>query len=67
MINTASQSKNSSGTDSNKLKTPTSPRINSKCAQKCEIYARVTGYMRPINNWNVGKKEEFLDRRAYKV
>jgi anaerobic ribonucleoside-triphosphate reductase len=67
MKNSASQSKNNSGTD-NKMKTPTSPRINSnKCGQKCEIYSRVTGYMRPVNNWNKGKKEEFNDRKAYNI
>jgi hypothetical protein len=36
-----------------------------KCGSKCEIYSRVTGYMRPINSWNKGKREEFKDRRAY--
>ena len=36
-----------------------------KCGIKCEIYSRVTGYMRPINSWNKGKREEFKDRRAY--
>ena len=38
-----------------------------KCNNKCEIYSRVTGYMRPINSWNKGKREEFKDRRAYNV
>lgn len=33
-----------------------------KCNQKCEVYSRVTGYYRPVQNWNKGKKEEFLDR-----
>lgn len=37
----------------------------SKCAEKCEIYSRVTGYMRPVSGWNKGKKEEFKDREAY--
>jgi anaerobic ribonucleoside-triphosphate reductase len=38
-----------------------------KCGSKCEIYARVTGYMRPVNSWNKGKREEFKDRKAYNV
>ena len=38
-----------------------------KCGNKCEIYSRVTGYMRPVRSWNKGKREEFKDRRAYNV
>ena len=37
------------------------------CGSKCEIYSRVTGYMRPVNSWNKGKREEFKDRKAYNV
>jgi Anaerobic ribonucleoside-triphosphate reductase len=37
-----------------------------KCDQKCEVYSRVVGYYRPVTDWNVGKREEFNDRRAYK-
>lgn len=33
-----------------------------KCARDCEIYSRVVGYLRPLSNWNDGKKEEFSDR-----
>ena len=38
-----------------------------KCAQTCEVYSRVTGYFRPIKNWNAGKQEEFRDRVTYVV
>ena len=38
-----------------------------KCGSKCEIYSRVTGYMRPTSSWNKGKREEFNDRKAYNV
>ena len=42
-----------------------------KCKQtlgrKCEIYSRVVGYLRPIDGWNKGKKEEFNIRKTYKV
>lgn len=31
----------------------------------CEIYSRVVGYYRPVENWNVGKRAEFRDRKAY--
>ena len=38
-----------------------------KCSEKCEVYSRVTGYFRPVANWNKGKQEEFKDRKVYKV
>lgn len=33
--------------------------------QKCEVYARVVGYLRPIDQWNPGKRAEFEDRKAF--
>lgn len=33
----------------------------------CEIYSRVVGYLRPVQNWNKGKRQEFLERRTYQV
>ena len=36
-----------------------------KCGERCEVYSRVTGYFRPVANWNKGKQEEFKDRRTY--
>ena len=38
-----------------------------KCGEKTEVYSRVTGYFRPVANWNKGKKAEFADRKMYKV
>jgi hypothetical protein len=38
-----------------------------KCGEKCEVYSRVTGYFRPVANWNKGKKEEFKDRKTFKI
>ena len=38
-----------------------------KCGEKTEVYSRVTGYFRPVSNWNKGKKEEFKDRKTYDV
>ncbi len=38
-----------------------------QCKIKCEIYSRVVGYMRPVNSWNRGKKEEFKERRTYNI
>ena len=34
---------------------------------KCEVYSRVVGYLRPIDMWNKGKKEEFRLRKTYKT
>ena len=28
----------------------------------CEVYSRVVGYFRPVNNWNNGKRQEFAER-----
>ncbi|MCX6764943.1 MAG: hypothetical protein NT148_00145, partial [Candidatus Nealsonbacteria bacterium] len=30
--------------------------------KKCEVYSRVVGYLRPVTQWNTGKKEEYKDR-----
>lgn len=31
----------------------------------CEVYSRVVGYLRPVNQWNDGKQAEFLDRKLF--
>lgn len=33
--------------------------------QNCEVYSRVVGYLRPVEQWNEGKKKEFEDRVEY--
>ena len=40
-----------------------------KCTikQPCEVYSRIVGYLRPVNQWNEGKKQEFKERKEYKV
>jgi len=38
-----------------------------KCGKPCEVYSRIVGYLRPVNQWNNGKKEEFGLRKTYKV
>ena len=37
------------------------------CKRKTEIYSRITGYYRPVQNWNVGKTEEFKERKEYDI
>ena len=34
---------------------------------KCEVYSRVVGYLRPVQNWNKGKKVEFAMRKTFNV
>ena len=36
------------------------------CGRKTEVYSRITGYYRPVQNWNDGKSQEFADRKNYK-
>ena len=35
------------------------------CGEPTEIYSRITGYYRPLQNWNSGKTQEFKDRKTY--
>ena len=37
------------------------------CRKTTEVYSRITGYYRPVQNWNDGKSQEFLDRKTYQV
>lgn len=34
---------------------------------KCEVYSRVVGYIRPVQQWNDGKQAEFADRKTFKA
>jgi anaerobic ribonucleoside-triphosphate reductase len=34
--------------------------------RKTETYSRVVGYMRPVQQWNKGKQEEYKDRKEFK-
>ena len=36
-----------------------------KCGGPTEVYSRITGYYRPVQNWNDGKAQEFIDRKVY--
>ena len=38
-----------------------------QCHEETEVYSRITGYYRPVKNWNDGKSQEFKDRRLYDV
>ncbi len=36
-----------------------------KCGKKTEVYSRITGYYRPVQNWNDGKAQEWKERKTY--
>ena len=38
-----------------------------ECGEKTEVYSRITGYYRPVQNWNDGKTQEYKDRKVYDV
>ena len=37
------------------------------CGKTTEVYSRITGYYRPVQNWNDGKAQEYKDRKVYNV
>ena len=37
------------------------------CGEKTEVYSRITGYYRPVQNWNDGKSQEYKDRLVYNI
>ncbi len=38
-----------------------------RCGEICEVYSRVTGYLRPVSQWNDGKKAEFKMRKTFSI
>jgi hypothetical protein len=32
---------------------------------RCMVFSRVTGYLQPVESWNIGKQQEFADRKMY--
>jgi ribonucleoside-triphosphate reductase len=38
-----------------------------QCGGSCEVYSRVVGYLRPVQQWNRGKQEEFEERKELKI
>ena len=37
------------------------------CGEEAEVYSRITGYYRPVKNWNDGKTQEFRERKVYDI
>ncbi len=38
-----------------------------ECGEKAEVYSRITGYYRPVQNWNEGKTQEYKNRQVYVI
>jgi len=41
-------------------------KICPKCGKPTEVYSRVVGYYRPVKDWNLGKQQEFKERKVFK-
>ncbi len=39
----------------------------SECGEDAEVYSRITGYYRPVQNWNAGKTQEYKERKEYDI
>ncbi len=37
------------------------------CGKETEVYSRITGYYRPVKNWNDGKSQEYKERKTYNI
>ena len=37
------------------------------CGKETEVYSRITGYYRPLRNWNDGKAQEYIERTEYRI
>lgn len=35
--------------------------------RQCEVYSRIVGYLRPVQQWNVGKRQEFSERKEFQA
>lgn len=45
----------------------TSPNVSNFQRTKCEVFSRVVGYIRPVQQWNDGKVAEFNQRKTFEV
>ncbi len=42
-------------------------KVCPKCGKVTEVYSRITGYYRPVQNWNDGKLQEYQNRTEYRM
>lgn len=50
---------------SEKQNVPTE-QSNEQVKVPCEVYSRIVGYLRPVQAWNDGKRQEFEDRHTFR-
>lgn len=43
------------------------PAVTEVWCVPCEVYSRIVGYLRPVQNWNKGKLAEWKERKTYDV
>ena len=53
-------------TNNNAIYSDCGTQLKDSERQPCEIYLRIMGYIRPVSEWNKGKKQEFADRKYMK-
>jgi hypothetical protein len=46
---------------------PEQVRSRTKLRIPCEVYSRIVGYLRPVQNWHQGKQQEFGERKTFRV
>jgi hypothetical protein len=46
---------------------PEATPIETKLRVPCEVYSRVVGYLRPVQNWHQGKQQEFRERKPFRM
>ncbi len=48
-------------------RTPDTVGTDAEVKVPCEVYSRVVGYLRPVDAWNEGKRQEFSERTPFRV
>lgn len=46
---------------------PETTQTEAELKVPCEVYSRVVGYLRPVQNWHQGKQQEFSERKTFRV
>lgn len=47
--------------------TPVDEGVKTELRVPCEVYSRIVGYLRPVQNWHQGKRQEFSERRVFRL
>lgn len=42
-------------------------QVSEEVKVPCEVYSRIVGYLRPVQAWNDGKRQEFEERQTFKI